>query len=124
MKNKSNNSKQEVDLVLNGGTAITVDSERRVIRDAGIAIKGEDLVFVGKAAEVSERYQAKRTLDCSDKVMTPGLVNAHTHLELSHMSVEMIQRLSTSEATEKHVNCRENLPEKSGFASEKSARMK
>ena len=74
-----NMTKQEVDMVLQGGTAITVDSERRVIRDAGIAVKGEEIAFVGKATEVTERYQAKQMLDCSDKVMIPGLVNAHIH---------------------------------------------
>jgi cytosine/adenosine deaminase-related metal-dependent hydrolase len=79
MKNKSNNSKKEVDLVLNGGTAITVDSERRVIRDAGVAVKGEEIVFVGKATEASERYQAYQTLDSNDKVIIPGMINAHIH---------------------------------------------
>lgn len=82
-------TKREADLVLKGGTAITVDSERRVIRDAGIATKGEDIVFVGKAKEVSERYQAKHTLDCSDKVMTPGLINAHIHFH-HHLSKSLI----------------------------------
>ena len=79
MKNKSNNSKQEVDLVLNGGTAITVDSERRVIRNAAIAVKGEEILFVGKATEASGRYRAYQTFDCNDKVIVPGMINAHIH---------------------------------------------
>ncbi len=79
MKTKQNPTKEKVDLILQGGTAITVDSERRVIRDAGIAVHGENIVYVGKAAEVSQRYQAKRTLDCNDKVIIPGMVNAHIH---------------------------------------------
>lgn len=79
MTNKE--TKQEVDTILLGGTAITVDSERRVIRDAGIAVQGEDILFVGKAAEASERYQAKQTMDCKDKVIIPGIVNAHIHYQ-------------------------------------------
>lgn len=78
-KQQGSVTKQEVDLILQGGTAITVDSERRVVRDAGIAIKGEHIAFMGKATEVSEQYQAKRTLDCTDKLIIPGLVNAHIH---------------------------------------------
>ena len=81
--------KQEVDLILKAGTAITVDKERRVIRDAGIAINGENIVFVGKAAEVAERYQAKKTIDCTDKVIIPGMVNAHIHYS-HHLSKGLI----------------------------------
>ncbi len=86
---KDNKVKIDVDLVLKGGTAITVDSERRVIRDAGIAIQGEDIVFVGKTSEVSERYQSKRFLDCKDKVIIPGLINSHIHFS-HHLSKGLI----------------------------------
>jgi cytosine/adenosine deaminase-related metal-dependent hydrolase len=71
--------KQEVDLILSGGTAITVDSERRVIRDAGIAITGEEIVSVGKIKEMSEHFRGKKTVDCRYKVIVPGLINAHVH---------------------------------------------
>lgn len=71
--------KQEVDLILAGGTAITVDKERRVIRDAGIAIKGERVAFVGKRSAALRRFTAGRTYDCTDKVLTPGLINPHMH---------------------------------------------
>jgi len=87
---KSNEiKKQEVDLVIQGGTAITVDPERRVIRDAYIAVQGENLVFVGKATEASERYQGKKTLDCRDKVILPGIVNSHVHYS-HHLSKGLI----------------------------------
>lgn len=81
--------KQKVNWILQGGTAITVDSERRVIRDAGIAINGENIAFVGKAKEVSDQYQSKQILDCTDKVMIPGLVNAHIHYH-HHLSKGLI----------------------------------
>jgi 5-methylthioadenosine/S-adenosylhomocysteine deaminase len=81
--------KLEVDLVLSGGTAITVDPDRRVIRDAGIAIKGEEIAFVGKTTETAERYRAKRTIDCTDKVILPGMVNAHIHYS-HHLSKGLI----------------------------------
>ncbi len=76
-------------MVLKGGTAITVDLERRVIRDAGIAVKGENIAFVGKATEVAEQYQAKKTVDCTDKVIMPGMVNAHIHYS-HHLSKGLI----------------------------------
>jgi cytosine/adenosine deaminase-related metal-dependent hydrolase len=87
--NGENTTKKEVDMVLLGGTAITVDSERRVIRDAGIAVKGEDIAFVGKATDVSVRFHAKQTLDCSNTVIIPGIINAHIHYS-HHLSKGLI----------------------------------
>ena len=46
---------EEVDLLLLGGTAITVDADRRVIRDAGIAIKGEEIVSVNFSGVVRRK---------------------------------------------------------------------
>jgi 5-methylthioadenosine/S-adenosylhomocysteine deaminase len=81
--------KQKANLVLKGGTAITVDSERHVIRDAGIAVLGENIAFVGKSAEVSERYEADRVIECTDKVILPGLINSHIHYH-HHLSKGVI----------------------------------
>lgn len=81
--------KQEIDLILAGGTAITVDRERRVIRDAGIVVKGEKIVFVGKKKDISKQFHAKRTYDCADKVIIPGFVNAHIHYS-HHLSKGLI----------------------------------
>lgn len=81
--------KQEIDLLLSGGTAITVDQERRVIRDAAVAIKGSKIEFVGKKAAALRRYAPKSTYDCTDKVLTPGLVNPHVHYS-HHLSKGLI----------------------------------
>jgi len=85
----SNEKKRQVDLTFLGGTAITVDKERRVIRDAGIAVKGENIEFIGKASEVRDNFQAKRSLECTDKVIIPGMVNAHVHFH-HHLSKSLI----------------------------------
>lgn len=82
-------AKEQADLILKGGTAITVDAGRRVIRGAGVVVKGENLAFVGKADEATERYEAKRVMDCREKVLTPGLVDAHIHYS-HHLSKGLI----------------------------------
>jgi len=87
MKNKK--PFEEVDLLLLGGTAITVDADRRVIRDAGIAIKGEEILFVGKAQEASEQFIARKNIDCKNKVLMPGLINTHIHFS-HHLSKGLI----------------------------------
>jgi len=71
------------DLILTGATLITCDPAGRVIRDGAIAITGDRLAFVGPASELSADATATRTLDLDGRVITPGLVNVHTHAILS-----------------------------------------
>ncbi len=72
-------NKQTVDLLIQNGTVVTVDPERRVIRKGAVAIVQDKIRDVGKNAELKKKYEAKRTYDASNKLITPGLVNAHIH---------------------------------------------
>jgi 5-methylthioadenosine/S-adenosylhomocysteine deaminase len=69
----------DCDLLLTGGTVVTVDDERRVIEDGAVAIAGELVKAVGTSTELSG-MRAARTIDCSDSAVMPGLVDCHTHL--------------------------------------------
>lgn len=71
------------DLLLKGATLITCDPSDRVIRDGAIGIARDRLGFVGPAGELPGDVAATRTLDVSGRVITPGLVNVHTHAILS-----------------------------------------
>jgi 5-methylthioadenosine/S-adenosylhomocysteine deaminase len=66
------------DLLLTGGHVITVDDDRRVFGPGAVAIRGNRIVGVGTAEELS-RFQAKRTVDCTDKAVLPGFTDCHTH---------------------------------------------
>jgi 5-methylthioadenosine/S-adenosylhomocysteine deaminase len=70
----------DVDLLLAGGWVITVDTERRIYRDGAVAIDGDKIVAVGPTSELRDRYRPARTIDLTDKVVTPGLINCHRHL--------------------------------------------
>ncbi len=54
----------------------------RAIADGAIALDGDRIVAVGPRAEVEARYGPGERRDA---VILPALVNAHLHLELSHM---------------------------------------
>ena len=73
----------DYDLLLKGATLITCDSADRVIRDGAIGIRGDRLTYVGLAAELPAGSKAGRTLALEGRVLTPGLVNVHTHAILS-----------------------------------------
>ena len=53
-----------------------------VVPDGAIAFDGDTVVAVGPRAELEARFGAAEQLDA---VLLPALVNAHTHLELSHL---------------------------------------
>ena len=58
---------------------ITVDQGRRVIRDAGIAIKDGRFAAVGKSADIERQWQAGTVIAGAERVATPGLVDNHLH---------------------------------------------
>ena len=70
----------EVDLLLAGGWLLTMNDQRHVYRDGAVAVSGTKIVDVGQRAQLAERYQARRVIDTSRMVVTPGLVNGHRHL--------------------------------------------
>ena len=52
-------------------TIVTMNSARDVIDDGAVYVNGDRIQDVGFAAEL---------IDCSDRVLIPGLINTHTHL--------------------------------------------
>jgi 5-methylthioadenosine/S-adenosylhomocysteine deaminase len=62
------------------GTVVTMDPERRVIRDGAVAVDGGRILAVGKAAELRRRFDAARTLGGRRRFVIPGLIDCHNHL--------------------------------------------
>ena len=73
---------ERVDLIIRGGTVVTIDGSSRVIDDGAVAIKQDRIVAVGASAEVSAKYTATRTINAAGKVVMPGLINTHTHVPM------------------------------------------
>lgn len=67
------------DYLLSGGTVLTIDPTRRIIRDGAVAIKGSDIVAVGKRAHLENEVSAREIVDCRRKLVMPGFVNSHLH---------------------------------------------
>src|SRR3982751_1065260 len=73
---------QSFDLLVLGGTIVTMDRDRRLIEDGGIAIKNGEIVRVGKASEM-RGYAARETIDARGRAVVPGLINGHTHVPMT-----------------------------------------
>jgi cytosine/adenosine deaminase-related metal-dependent hydrolase len=62
---------------------ITVDPERRIIRDGSILIEGQRIAQIGKAEALRE-VPADRVIDAREMVVTPGFCNNHMHISYAH----------------------------------------
>src|SRR6202789_918873 len=76
-------AKDKVDLLVTGGTVVTMDVQRRVIEDGAVAIRGDSIVAVGPRAELERRFEAEQTIDAHGALVMPGLVNGHAHAAMS-----------------------------------------
>ena len=73
---------ERADLIIRGGTVVTMDGSSRVIDDGAVAIRGARIVAVGSFAEVSAKYSSARTINAAGKIVMPGLINTHTHVPM------------------------------------------
>jgi 5-methylthioadenosine/S-adenosylhomocysteine deaminase len=72
-----------VDLVIVGGTVVTMDGDKRVIENGAVAVKNGEIVAVGTGREVSASYAGRRIINAAGKVVIPGLINTHTHIPMT-----------------------------------------
>ena len=71
------------DLLIVGGTIVTMDKDRRMIDDGAIAVKNNEIIAVGKRLEITKKFHAKQTINATGKFVIPGLINTHTHIPMS-----------------------------------------
>src|SRR5277367_3255225 len=58
-----NLAQEKVDLLITGGTVITMDAQRRVLNDGAIAVSGDSIVAVGASAELESKYAPAKVLN-------------------------------------------------------------
>ena len=63
-------------------TAVTMDGERRVLKNAYVAVEGTKIASIGT---VRPQGEFDRVVDGAGRVLMPGLINAHTHLPMTLM---------------------------------------
>src|SRR6267154_29472 len=78
-----NTKKEKVDLLVLGGTVLTMNAERRIIEDGAVAVKDDVIVAVGLRTSVEAKYSAAQTVNASGKLVLPGFINGHTHAPMT-----------------------------------------
>ena len=76
-------NKQDVDLIVSGGTVITMDGARAIYQDGSVAVRGDSIVAVGPSADIQAKYRASQTIDAHDHLVLPGFINGHTHVPMT-----------------------------------------
>src|SRR6059058_3930104 len=75
--------KTVVELIVSGGTVVTMDGARHVIENGAIAIKAGRIEAVGKRSDVVSQYAAREAVDATGRAVIPGLINGHTHVPMT-----------------------------------------
>src|SRR5215813_433825 len=75
--------KRSADIIISGGTVVTMDAKHTIQDDAAIAIKGDTIVAVGPREEVESRFQAAQAIDARGGLVLPGFINGHTHVPMT-----------------------------------------
>jgi 5-methylthioadenosine/S-adenosylhomocysteine deaminase len=72
-------TKRHVDILIVHGLLVTMNAQMTVIHDGAVAVQGNTIVAVGPTPEMEASFDAAAIIDASNRLVMPGLVNAHTH---------------------------------------------
>ena len=73
------------DTLLHAACIVTQDEQRRVFENASLAIDKGLIADIGPTDELLQKWQASETLHLEDKLVLPGLINAHTHAAMTFL---------------------------------------
>lgn len=79
----SQSPKDKADLIVSGGTVVTMDGRRVIYDDGAVVMKGDSIVAVGPRSELETKYSAAQTINAKDKLIVPGFINGHTHVPMT-----------------------------------------
>ena len=75
--------KEKIDMLITGGTVLTMDGNRLILEDGSIAVKGDTIAAVGFRSDLEKKYAPDQTLDARGKLVLPGFINGHTHVPMT-----------------------------------------
>lgn len=66
--------------ILADGWLITMNERREVLERGSVCVDGDRIVAVGSRGQLQQQHPGAELVDCSERIVMPGMVNTHTHL--------------------------------------------
>jgi 5-methylthioadenosine/S-adenosylhomocysteine deaminase len=76
-------NKEKVDLIINGGTMVTMDGDLLILEDGAVVVKGDLISAIGFRTDLEKKYTADQIIDARGKLVLPGFINGHTHVPMT-----------------------------------------
>lgn len=67
-------------ILLTNATIASMVGDYGLIQTGAVAVQGETIAWVGPMSDISERFAALPRHDCKGKLLTPGLIDCHSHI--------------------------------------------
>ncbi len=59
---------------------ITMNEQREVLERASVCVEKDRIAAVGTRQDLQRRFPTAEVVDCTGRIVMPGMVNTHTHL--------------------------------------------
>jgi 5-methylthioadenosine/S-adenosylhomocysteine deaminase len=72
---------EPIDILIKGGTVLTMDDKGSVIPDGYVAVRGDSIAALGQGD--GKEIHPRKTIDARGGLILPGLINGHTHAAMT-----------------------------------------
>ena len=76
-------AQQNVDLIIEADYLLTMASEDEVFEKVAVVVDGTKIVAIDAQSSVHENFEANVVLPGTNRIVLPGLINAHTHAAMT-----------------------------------------
>ena len=58
---------------------ITMNDRREILERASVCVENDRIAAIGTRQQLQQQYPTAELIDCSERIVMPGMVNTHTH---------------------------------------------
>jgi 5-methylthioadenosine/S-adenosylhomocysteine deaminase len=66
--------------ILADGWLITMNERREILERGSVCVESDRIAAVGSRQQLQQKYPGAEVVDCTGRIVMPGMVNTHTHL--------------------------------------------
>ena len=74
---------KKADYIFTNSTVLTMDQAMKIYNPGAVAVEKDTIIGVGEEEEILKNYSSDQIIDCQQKIILPGLINAHTHAAMT-----------------------------------------